>query len=85
VRRRTAAYTFLALVAFAANSILCRLALTSGGIDPASFTAIRLVTGAAVLLALVGEPLTGRLVVATGVILGGIAIALWPAASSAAT
>jgi drug/metabolite transporter (DMT)-like permease len=50
---QTAAYTVLALLAFAANSLLCRLALTSGSIDPASFTAIRLATGAAVLLVLV--------------------------------
>ena len=38
-----------ALVAFAANSILCRLALADGAIDAASFTAIRLVSGALVL------------------------------------
>jgi drug/metabolite transporter (DMT)-like permease len=50
---QTAAYTVLALLAFAGNSLLCRLALTSGGIDPASFTAIRLATGAAVLVVLV--------------------------------
>jgi drug/metabolite transporter (DMT)-like permease len=59
---RTAPYTVLALIAFAANSLLCRLALTGGGIDPASFTVIRLATGAAVLLALVrmrsGRPIS---------------------------
>jgi drug/metabolite transporter (DMT)-like permease len=38
-----------ALVAFAANSIFCRLALRNGGIDPASFTAIRLASGALML------------------------------------
>jgi drug/metabolite transporter (DMT)-like permease len=43
--------TLLALVAFAANSLLCRLALRSGAIDPASFTSIRLVSGAVVLMA----------------------------------
>lgn len=42
--------TLLALLAFAANSLLCRLALQSGSIDPASFTAIRLAAGAAVLV-----------------------------------
>ena len=36
----------VALLAFAANSILARLALRSGQIDPASFTAIRLASGA---------------------------------------
>jgi drug/metabolite transporter (DMT)-like permease len=41
--------TALTMTAFAANSILCRLALKSTGIDPATFTLIRLVCGAAVL------------------------------------
>jgi drug/metabolite transporter (DMT)-like permease len=36
-------------------------------------------------LAFVGEPLTYQLLLATAVILGGIAIALWPAAPRAAT
>lgn len=35
----------LALLAFAANSVLARLALGSGRIDPASFTAIRIASG----------------------------------------
>lgn len=50
---RLALFTGLALVAFAANSVLCRLALGSGAIDAASFTAIRLVSGALTLLMLV--------------------------------
>lgn len=37
--------TTLALVAFAMNSILCREALRTGGLDPASFTALRLGSG----------------------------------------
>ena len=41
--------TVLALVAFAANSILARLALTDTGIDPVSFTTIRIVSGAVIL------------------------------------
>jgi drug/metabolite transporter (DMT)-like permease len=45
-------YTTLALVAFAANSVLCRLALRDGAIDAASFSAIRLISGAATLLLL---------------------------------
>jgi drug/metabolite transporter (DMT)-like permease len=40
----------LAMSAFAANSILCRLALGPPDIDAASFTAIRLVSGAGILL-----------------------------------
>ena len=43
----------LALVCFAANSILCRLALATRSIDPASFTAVRLASGAAVLALIV--------------------------------
>jgi drug/metabolite transporter (DMT)-like permease len=46
---RILALTVLALVAFAANSLLCRLALRSTAIDPASFTAIRLLAGAMTL------------------------------------
>lgn len=42
----------LALVAFAANSILVRIALASGQIGPGAFTAIRLGAGAITLLAL---------------------------------
>jgi drug/metabolite transporter (DMT)-like permease len=49
---KTAALTLLALVAFASNSLLTRLALGTHQIDAASFTAIRLVAGAVMLLAL---------------------------------
>ncbi|UZJ44775.1 DMT family transporter [Marinimicrobium sp. C6131] len=45
--------SLLAMVAFAGNSLLCRVALASGEIDAASFTTIRLVSGAATLAALV--------------------------------
>jgi drug/metabolite transporter (DMT)-like permease len=46
---RLLALTTLALVAFAGNSLLCRLALQETAIDPASFTTLRLASGAAVL------------------------------------
>jgi drug/metabolite transporter (DMT)-like permease len=49
----TAVYTGFALIAFAANSVLCRLALGEATIDAASFTTIRLVSGALVLLVIV--------------------------------
>lgn len=42
-------FTILAMCAFAANSLLCRAALGAGQIDPASFTAIRLLAGAVTL------------------------------------
>lgn len=44
-------YTLFALSAFASNSIFCRLALFEKSIDAASFTAIRLISGAATLVA----------------------------------
>ena len=43
-------YATLAMVAFAANSILCRVALRESTIDPATFSTIRLISGAAMLL-----------------------------------
>jgi len=51
--------TLLALLAFAANSLLCRLALRNGAIDPASFTGIRLFSGA-VMLVIVGAGMAAR-------------------------
>lgn len=41
--------TLLTMVAFAANSLLCRAALVDTAIDAASFTSLRLVSGAVVL------------------------------------
>jgi drug/metabolite transporter (DMT)-like permease len=49
---RTAALTAAALVGFAANSILCRMALQPRLVDAATFTTLRLVSGAVVLLVL---------------------------------
>lgn len=46
---RVTVLTTLAMLAFAGNSLLCRLALKDTGIDPASFTSIRLLSGALVL------------------------------------
>lgn len=52
-RTRLFTLTLIAMLAFAANSVLCRLALMQTGIDPASFTTVRLVSGALVLWILV--------------------------------
>src|SRR5690606_25657992 len=41
--------TLVAMLAFAANSVLCRLALLTTSIDPATFTTVRIVSGAAML------------------------------------
>ncbi len=51
-RRLVVACTGFALVAFAMNSVLCRMALRDATIDPASFATIRLASGAAVLAAI---------------------------------
>ena len=51
--RRVLLLTALAMTAFTANSILCRLALKDTGIDAATFTTIRLASGAAALTLLV--------------------------------
>lgn len=44
--------TFLTLVAFAGNSLLCRMALGNDLIDPTTFTALRLASGALILVPL---------------------------------
>lgn len=46
---RIIALTSLAMVAFASNSLLCRIALKETSIDAASFTTIRLISGALIL------------------------------------
>lgn len=46
---KIAALTIAALLAFAANSLSCRAAIGAREIDPATFTAIRLVSGAIIL------------------------------------
>lgn len=50
---RTAILTFVTLVAFASNSILCRLALGTRLIDAGTFTCVRLLSGAVVLALIV--------------------------------
>jgi drug/metabolite transporter (DMT)-like permease len=59
VSLRVAILTTVTLVAFAANSLLCRMALAPDLIDPASFVAVRLGSGVAVLIplaAMMSEP-----------------------------
>lgn len=48
-KQMIALLTALAMIAFAGNSLLCRMALAHTGIDPATFTSVRLVSGAIVL------------------------------------
>jgi len=49
---KTIFLSVVALIAFAGNSVLCRLALSDNAIDPAAFTIIRLVSGVFTLLPL---------------------------------
>jgi drug/metabolite transporter (DMT)-like permease len=49
---RVALLTIAAMFAFAANSLLCRMALGHGLIDAASYTSVRIATGAITLFAL---------------------------------
>ena len=49
----TALLTAFAMLPLAGNSILCRLALGQGHIDAASFTTLRVASGAALLAAIV--------------------------------
>ena len=55
---RLAALTVLAMIAFAANSVLGRLGLTGDDIGAGSFAALRLASGAIMLLALTRPRLT---------------------------
>lgn len=41
--------TLLAMIAFASNSLLCRVALKESGFDPATFTLVRILSGAIAL------------------------------------
>ncbi|QBM18705.1 hypothetical protein MARI_28470 [Marinobacter sp. JH2] len=50
---KISACTVFALLAFAGNSVLCRLALGENAIDAASFTTIRLLSGIAILMVVV--------------------------------
>lgn len=55
---RTVTLTALAVVSFASNSLLCRAALGHGAIDAVTFSTVRIVAGAAMLLVLanIGSP-----------------------------
>jgi len=80
-RLRIASLTAVSLVAFASNSILCRLALGTSSIDAASFSTIRILSGAMVLILL--TRLAGRRTLETeGSWKSGAALALYAIAFS---
>jgi drug/metabolite transporter (DMT)-like permease len=56
----TASLTALAMLAFAANSVLARLALAGGEAEALGYTGVRLVSGALVLALLIGRGGWGR-------------------------
>jgi drug/metabolite transporter (DMT)-like permease len=72
--------TTLAMIAFAGNSLLGRFALKETGIDPASFTSIRLFSGALVLWLIVR--LSGRAHTVRGNWLSALALFIYAAAFS---
>jgi len=47
---KTVSCTLFALIAFAGNSVLCRMALGARTIDPSSFTVVRLLSGIVMLM-----------------------------------
>ena len=51
---KTATLTLLAMIAFASNSLLCRLALKDTAIDAASFTTVRMLSATLMLGLLIG-------------------------------
>jgi drug/metabolite transporter (DMT)-like permease len=76
VNLRVIALTLLALIAFASNSILTRMALAGHEIDAASFTLVRLAAGALMLALLTGlagggwSSLRGRLAIGSIALFG---------------
>ena len=81
-------YTTFALVAFAFNSILCRLALRGEEADAAGFTAVRLVSGAVALIVIgylcgglrVSKGLTSNVSVKPLLMSGLLHYGSWPSA-----
>lgn len=73
--RGALALTALAMVAFAGNSLLCRLALRPGWIDAPSFSLVRIAAGAVLLLALSASRLGVRGTMRLGSLLSGAALA----------
>ena len=63
---KTIIYTSLALIAFAANSVLCRKALGEGKIDAAGFTIIRLLSGSLILFIILNLPKRKKTVKSNG-------------------
>lgn len=72
------------MLAFAANSLLARLALSNGDIDPLGYTGLRLVSGAVVLVALVYFKNRGRVDASMGSWSGALSLFFYAGAFSTA-
>lgn len=70
-------FTGLALVAFAANSVLARMALAAKAIDAGGYTILRLVSGAVVLAVMVAIRQRGGGVKSKGSWSGGLALFIY--------
>ncbi len=83
LKARTIILTSLAMAAFAGNSLLCRFAFKNTSIDAASFTSIRLISGALVLgLILQGRRGAGSAGSAGGSWLSALALLIYAAGFS---
>jgi len=79
---KTVIYTIIALIAFAANSVLCRLALGDKEIDPSSFTSIRLLSGSIVLFMLIQFKKNKNTILVKGSWAGSVMLFLYAATFS---
>ena len=79
-RSQTIFFTVLAMIAFAGNSLLCRAALRTTGIDAASFTMIRLSSGALALWFIIA--IKGEKIGAAGSWLSALALFVYAAGFS---
>lgn len=78
---RIATLTLAAMLAFAGNSIICRLALADAAIEPAGFTVIRLAAGAATL-SLIAWSRGGRALLSHGSWAAALALFIYAAGFS---
>ena len=76
--------TVVTLCGFAANSVLCRLALGSKSIDPVSFTTFRLLAGAVMLALIVVLPTWKRQINLGGNLVSGLCLLSYAVAFSLA-
>lgn len=81
---KAAVLTALAMMAFAANSLLARAALMDGAIDPWRYTVVRLVSGALMLLALLAWRDRRAAAARAGGWLSGLALFVYAVAFSVA-